>query len=148
MGAKSTNSVAGTRFTLARLAREANLKGDTMFSTTTRGVANHKIDQLLRDLVPFENYNKSIVATKTRWDYRVTHWGTEIVRIKLVEGERQRYDSVDFFNPAYYSQTTSTLQGRILRNLLTRNEVENILDWYVNNDIPTFLRLSKMARVK
>jgi hypothetical protein len=120
----------------------------TSTTSTTRvrtRVANHQIDQLLRDLVPFENYNKSIVAVKNDHYYSVTHWSTEIVRINLVDGERQDYDSVYHFNAGYYSQTTSTLQGRILRNLLTRREVDSLLDWYWNNDKQLARRLVRMS---
>lgn len=122
-----------------------------MSTTITRPrarVANHQIDQLLRELVPFENYNRSIIATKGDSFYAVTHWDTEIVRINLVEGERPDYDSVYHFNARYYSQTTSALQGRILRNLLTPSEVWSLLDWYWNNDKPLARRLRRLAGVR
>jgi len=118
----------------------------TTTTTTPRTrVANHQIDQLFRELVPFENYNRSIIATKTHSAYTVTHWDTEIARINLTEGERVERDAVYFFNIGYYSQTTSTLQGRILRNLFTRQEVDNLLDWYWNNDKPLARRLARLA---
>jgi hypothetical protein len=147
---KSTYLVAGSQLLPSRPQAGDVSKGNSMSSTTTRTtrIANHKIDEMLRELVPFTNYNNSIVATKTQWDYRVMHWGTEIVRIALVEGERQNYDSVAWFNGRYYSQTTSALQGRILRNLLTMREVENLLDGYQNSDIETYRRLARMARVR
>ena len=120
-----------------------------MSTPTTRPrtrVANHQIDELLRELVPFTNYNASIVATKGDTFYSVTHWSTEIVRIDLVDGERQNYNSVYHFDPRYYSQTTSTLQGRILRNLLSPREVYSLVDWYWNNDNkPLARRLRRLA---
>lgn len=105
----------------------------TTHSTRTTRVPNHKIDALLRDLVPFTNYNASIVATRNEHFgiYSVTHWNTEIVRIDLADRDRHK-DAVISLNLGYYSQTTSALQGRILRNLLTRSEVLNTLDYYIN----------------
>ena len=122
-----------------------------MTSTTTRKrIANHKIDALLRDLVPFTNYNASIVATRNDHFgfYSVTHWDTEIVRIDLAERDRHK-DSVISLNFRYHSQTTSTLQGRIVRNLLTRSEVMNLLDWYQNQgDKEYATRLKRLARIR
>lgn len=122
-----------------------------MTSTTTRKrIANHEIDALLRDLVPFTNYNASIVATRNDHFgfYSVTHWDTEIVRIDLAERDHHK-DSVISFNFRYYSQTTSTLQGRIVRNLLTRSEVANLLDWYQNQGSKGYAtKLKRLARTR
>lgn len=123
-----------------------------MTTTTTRNtrVPNHKIDQLLRELAPFTNYNASIVATRNDHFgfYSVTHWNTEIVRIDLADRD-QRKDSVISFSFRYYSQTTSTLQGRIVRNLLTRSEVMNLLDYYQNQGSKEYAtRLKRLARIR
>lgn len=148
---KSTYLVAGSRLLPARSARGVVSKGNIMTSTTTRKrIANHKIDALLRDLVPFTNYNASIVATRNDHFgfYSVTHWDTEIVRIDLAERDRHK-DSVISLNFRYHSQTTSTLQGRIVRNLLTRSEVMNLLDWYQNQgDKEYATRLKRLARIR
>ena len=146
---KSTNSVARSRFLPAR-PREAVLKGNIMSSTTrTTRIPNHKIDQMFRELVPFSNYNASIVATlDSQGFYSVTHWGTELVRIDTTRRSWGK-DSVIHLNPVYYSQTTSTLQGRILRSLLTRSELLNTLDYYQNKgDLFSFRRLRRMAGIK
>jgi len=145
---KSTYLVAGSRLLPAR-PREAVSKGNIMSSTTrTTRIANHKIDQMFRELVPFSNYNASIVATlDSRGFYSVTHWGTELVRIDTTRRAWGK-DSIIHLNPVYYSQTTSTLQGRILRNLLTRNELLNTLDYYQNKgDLFTFSRLKRMSGI-
>ncbi len=150
MESKSTKSVARSRF-LPRAPREAVLKGNIMSSTTrTTRIPNHKIDQMFRELVPFSNYNASIVATRNDHFgfYSVTHWDTEIVRIDLAERDHHK-DSVISFNFRYYSQTTSALQGRIVRNLLTRSEVANLLDWYQNQGSKEYAtKLKRLARIR
>lgn len=147
---KSTNLVAGSQLLPAR-PRGAVSKGNIMTSTTsTRSrVANHKIDALLRDLVPFTNYNASIVATLDyRGIYTVTHWGTEIVRYDTTLRACGK-DAVTDLNLRYYSQTTSALQGRILRNLLTRYEVLSFVDWHSNfGDKPLARRIMRLANIR
>lgn len=109
-------------------------------------VPNWKIDQLLADVVPFTNYNASIYA-ELREDgiYTVTHWHTEIVRIDTKRRALGK-DAVVFINFGYRSQTTSTLQGRIIRHLLTRREVLNLIDWYTNQgDKAMASRIRKLA---
>jgi hypothetical protein len=105
-----------------------------MTTTTTprTRVPNHQIDQLFRELVPFSNYNASIVATLDyRGFYTVSHWGTEIARIDITRRGIGK-DALVSLNLRYYSQTTSTLQGKVVRSLLTLAESMNLLDWYQN----------------
>lgn len=122
----------------------------TTHSTRTTRVPNHKIDALLRDLVPFTNYNASIKATRSDQFnfYSVTHWDTEIVRIDLADRDRHK-DAVIWLNLGYYSQTTSALQGRILRNLLTRSEILNTLDYYENQGDKNYVaRIKRLAWIR
>lgn len=121
----------------------------TTTSTTPRArarVANHEIDNLFRELVPFTNYNASIVTTLDyRGIYAVYHWGTEIARIDTTNRAWGR-DAVEYLNLAYYSQTTSTLQGKVVRSLLTLGESMNLLDWYKNQgDKATHDRLRRLG---
>lgn len=122
----------------------------TSTTTTRKRVANHEIDALLRDLVPFTNYNASIVATLDYTGiYSVTHEGTEIARVDARFRRFGNKDALIWLDLAYYSQTTSTLQGRIVRNLLTRSEVLNTLDWYQNQgDKENATRLKRLARLR
>ena len=118
---------------------------DTSTTSTTR-VPNWKLDKLLADLVPFTNYNATIVG-ELRPDgiYTITHWRTEIVRIDTTLRALGK-DAVVFAEFGYISQTTSTLQGRIIRNALTRREVLNLMDWYLNQgDKVMFNRIRKLA---
>lgn len=120
-----------------------------MSTSTTRPrarVANHQIDQLFRELVPFTNYNASIVATLNFYGvYTVTHWGTEIARIDTIKREYGK-DAVMSLNLRYYSQTTSTLQGKVVRSLMTLNESLNLLDWYKNQGDKEFYdRLKRLG---
>lgn len=122
-----------------------------MTTTTTRTtrVPNHELGKLFSELVPLTNYNATIVATIDPMGiYSVTHWGTEIVRIDTTRRALGK-DAVVSLNLRYYSQTTSTLQGRIVRNLLTRSEVMNLLDWYRNQgDKEYATRLKRLAYIK
>ncbi len=108
-------------------------------------VPNWKIDQLLKGRVPFSNYNQTIIATlDSEGIYSVTHWRTEIVRWNV---NTERLVS---FDPGAYSQTTSTLQGRIVRNLLTPSAVENLYSEYAKHPEtkPWAKKLSRLARMR
>ena len=118
----------------------------TTTTTSTTRVPNWKLDKLLADRVPFTNYNATIVG-ELRPDgiYTITHWRTEIVRIDTTLRALGK-DAVVFAEFGYISQTTSTLQGRIIRNALTRREVLNLMDWYLNQgDKVMFNRIRKLA---
>ena len=117
-------------------------KGAEMPKTQSR-VPNYKLDQLLKDRVPFTNYNQTIVATQRDNIFKVTHWGTTLVE----------YDTdvnrVRFIDLTTHSQTTSVLQGRIVRNLLTRGNVDDLFDFYRNSpdykdQAKKLVRLSRM----
>lgn len=118
----------------------------TTTTTSTTRVPNHKIDSLFRGLTPFSNYNASIVATLDyRGIYTVSHWGTEIVRIDTTRRGNGK-DGLVSLNLGYYSQTTSTLQGKVVRSLLTLAESMNLLDWYRNQgDKEYFDRLRRLG---
>jgi len=113
---------------------------------TQSRVPNYKLEQLLKDRVPFTNYNQTIVATQRDNIFKVTHWGTT-----LVEYDTDA-NAVRFIDLTTHSQTTSVLQGRIVRNLLTRGNVDDLFDFYTNShDYPDYkdqakklVRLSRM----
>jgi hypothetical protein len=111
---------------------------------TQSRVPNHKIDQLFRERIPFTNYNQTIVATLDfRGIYSVRHHGVLMVELDIAT------QKVTDLNLRIYSQTTSVLQGRIIRNLVTRKDTMNLLDWYHNQgDKVSFRRLARLARVK
>lgn len=100
------------------VAVTANLKrGHDM----NRTVPNHKIDGLVSGLEPFTNYNGTITAWHdSSGEYVVKHWNTEIIRYDTKT--RQIADMAYWF----ISQTTSTLVGRLLRNL-----PEDAVDAYI-----------------
>jgi hypothetical protein len=108
-------------------------------------VPNYKLDDLIRNLESFSNYNASIVAHRQsataiepRNLYIITHWNTVIAEINLDN------TSIDFLSYRFISQTTSTLVGRILRSL-PRESVETYLDTFGNT--PDRKRLARMARI-
>jgi hypothetical protein len=94
-------------------------------------IPNHQIDSMIRELVPFTNYNSTIVARimdKGSWqEYEIFHWNTKILSYKL--DTNQILD----LEVRYISQTTSSLVGRILRNL-PRSAVEAHLPYIVRKD--------------
>jgi len=117
---------------------------------TYKRVPNYQLDDLIRNLEPFTNYNETITSTRwnnydmetdsSRMTYGITHWSTDILRLDL--------DSMDISFLLYWSisQTTSTLVGRILRNL-PRATVERFLDRLVQTNPTDAKRLARMARI-
>lgn len=89
---------------------------------TQKRVPNHKIEQLFRERVPFVNYNGSIVAEMVEGVYRVFHWNTHLFTLDTNTGHLVTY------NFGYYSQTTSALQGKIIRALLTPAQIATIYE--------------------
>jgi hypothetical protein len=90
-------------------------------------VPNHKIDSLVSGLEPFTNYNGTISARHdSNGEYVVEHWATTILRYDT--NQRKIVDLAS----SYISQTTSTLVGRLLRNL-PREIVTDYLE-SVNHD--------------
>lgn len=80
-----------------------------------RRIANHEIGSKIANLEPFTNYNASIVATIIKTPhgdiYNVIHWNTLVLTYAM---DSQAIVSI---YATFRSQTTSTLIGRILRNL-------------------------------
>jgi hypothetical protein len=74
-------------------------------------IANWKIETEISALSPFINYNGSIVATRENGIYAIYHWNTEILKYDI------NTEKIIFLFSRSYSQTTSTLVGRIVRNL-------------------------------
>jgi hypothetical protein len=75
-------------------------------------IANHKIDGVVSGLEPFTNYNGTITAWQdSSGEYVIQHWATEILRYDMTS---QKITDLAYW---YISQTTSTLVGRIVRNL-------------------------------
>lgn len=111
---------------------------------TLKRVPNFRLDPLIRDCLPFENYNRSIIGQRTDSLFMLFHWDTCLL---MYDTETKDLISFDF---EYYSQTTSTLQGRIVRNLLTREQVEELLGLYrhIENRPDKVKRLRGMARIR
>lgn len=75
-------------------------------------IPNHKIDEMISELKPFENYNATISASITEHGtYIIWHWNTQVLEYEIENKRITRLES------DYISQTTSTLIGRIVRSL-------------------------------
>ena len=85
----------------------------TTWDTARKGklIPNYKIDEKLKNFESFENYNRSITATREGSLYSVVHWDTVILNYDVDKSE------ILFFRSYYISQTTSTLVGRLIRAL-------------------------------
>ena len=112
-------------------------------------VPNHRIDSLVADLEDFTNYNASIVAyhedNSTPADpvgtrYVIRHWRTNILELDSTSME------IEFLYSSVYSQTTSRLVGRIIRNL-PRASVEKFLARLVQTSPTDAKRLARMAGI-
>lgn len=110
---------------------------------TQKRVANYKIEALFRERVPFENYNNSITAEMVEGVYRVWHWNTHLFTLDTNSGE------VTYFDFGYYSQTTSALQGKIVRALISPEEVAEKYQAFCKiGDTRNARRLRGMARMR
>ena len=110
---------------------------------TLKRVANWKLDPLIRDCRPFENYNRTIIGQRTENLFMLFHWDTCLLMYDTDTREVLKFDF------SFYSQTTSTLQGRIVRNLLTMEQVGELLKQYRNDNRPDLVRrLRGMARIR
>lgn len=106
-------------------------------------VPNYKLGQLLSVPAPFENYNRSIIGQQTDSLFMVFHWETPILSYDLDTRQILKFDF------GYYSQTTSTLQGKIIRSLFTREQIEDLLTRYrKENDTRSYRRLKGMAGIR
>jgi hypothetical protein len=85
-------------------------------------IANWKIETEISALSPFINYNGSIVATSENGIYAISHWNTEVLKYNINTRE------IMFLFTSSYSQTTSTLVGRIVRNLPRQAVVKFIVE--------------------
>jgi hypothetical protein len=87
---------------------------------TNSRVANWRLPALLSERVPFTNYNASITAEIVGGTYRVTHWRTTILEYDLATS------TIGYFEFGYISQTTSALQGKIIRSLFTPENIRDL----------------------
>lgn len=85
-------------------------------------IANHKIDAHISALAPFINYNGTIVADRKDGLYEVWHWATKIFTYNINTGE------IVYLVPSSISQTTSTLVGRIVRNIPRQSLVKWLME--------------------
>jgi hypothetical protein len=74
-------------------------------------IANFKIEEKIRNLESFENYNNTISAVRSGNRYSIVHWRTPILEYNVDT------KTIELLRSDYISQTTSTLVGRILRSL-------------------------------
>lgn len=74
-------------------------------------LANYKIDNEIRSFKDFENYNGTICGRRQGNSYVVYHWSTRILDYDLSRNE------IAFLYEEHFSQTTSSLVGRIVRSL-------------------------------
>ncbi len=83
-------------------------------------IPNWKINEQVKDLNEFANYNSTIVAVRTSSEYVVVHWNTTILRYNFIDKK------VSFLLEDYRSQTTSTLIGRLVRSLPRQTVIDYI----------------------
>jgi hypothetical protein len=102
-------------------------------------IANHQIEAHISTLTPFTNYNSTILATRESGVYAISHWETEVLRYDINTGE------ITFLFHKSFSQTTSTLVGRIVRSLPRQAVVKFIVETELSKYNRT--RLVKMARL-
>jgi hypothetical protein len=102
-------------------------------------IPNWKIEKEISALCPFTNYNESIIATRENGIYAISHWETEILKYDINTG------LIQFLYTNNRSQTTSTLVGRIVRNLPRQAVVKFLVETELGKyDLS---RLVKMARL-
>jgi hypothetical protein len=103
-------------------------------------IPNWKIEKEISALAPFTNYNGTIVAGRNETTYSVYHWSTEILNYNINTGE------IVYLLPNSISQTTSTLVGRIVRNL-PRQAVDKWLSTRTDVSLYNLKRIARMARI-
>ena len=84
-------------------------------------IPNYQIDNRVTGFAPFENYNGTISGRYQGATYVVRHWGTDVLVYNM------RANRIDGLAEDFISHTTSTLIGRLLRNL-PRQAVDAYLD--------------------
>jgi len=102
-------------------------------------IANYEIEKHISTLTPFVNYNSTIVAGRNETTYSVYHWSTEILNYNINTGE------IVYLLPSSISQTTSTLVGRIVRNLPRPAVIKFLVETELSKYDRT--RIVKMARL-
>ena len=98
-------------------------------------IPNWKINQQVQDLNEFSNYNGTITATRSGGEYVVIHWNTTILRFDIETKE------VKFLYEKYFSQTTSTLIGRLVRSLPRESVMRYIQEITDSADRQRFRRM-------
>ena len=83
-------------------------------------IPNWKINEQVKDLNEFANYNNTIVAVRTSSQYVVVHWNTTILRYDFAD------EKISFLLEDFRSQTTSTLVGRLVRSLPRKSVIDYI----------------------
>lgn len=110
----------------------------TTWDTARKGklIPNYKIDGKLKNFESFENYNRSITATREGSLYSVVHWDTVILNYDVDKSE------ILFFRSYYISQTTSTLVGRLIR-AFPQATFDKLLERQRPQDRPRLRRMRK-----
>ena len=110
---------------------------------TNSRVANWRLADLIAERKPFTNYNASITAEITPAGvYKITHWRTVILEYELAT------NTILFFEFSYISQTTSALQGRIIRALFTPQNIRELFYHFsMSGQRRELRRLKGMARM-
>jgi len=99
-------------------------------------LANYKIDNEIRSFNDFDNYNGTICGRRQGNSYVVFHWSTKVLEYDLSRNE------IVFLYSEHYSQTTSSLVGRIVRSL-PRSAVMDFIDRLTEK--PKQRRLARMG---
>lgn len=101
-------------------------------------IANYKIDEAVRNLQDFTNYNGTIYGTNVFTEdgakYIVVHWNTKVLEYSPKQG-------LTYLLTGYRSQTTSTLTGRLLRSLPRQQVLEFINTLPACDDKKRFTRM-------
>jgi hypothetical protein len=101
-------------------------------------LANYKIDNEIRSFKDFENYNGTICGRRQGNSYVMFHWSTKVLEYDLSRNE------IVFLYPEHFSQTTSSLVGRIVRSL-PRSAVMAFIDRLDSK--PKQRRLARMVGI-
>jgi hypothetical protein len=111
-----------------------------------RRIANYEIADKISKLEPFTNYNGTIVASIIKTPhgdlYNIIHWNTLVLTYAM---DSQAIVSI---YATFRSQTTSTLIGRILRNLPRQSVIDFLRIASTQIQPSDKQRLIKMAGLK
>lgn len=98
-------------------------------------IPNWKINEQVKELNDFSNYNNTIVGVRSGDKYIVVHWNTTILRFNIETKE------IEFLYEKFYSQTTSTLIGRLVRSLPRESVMRYIQEITNSADRQRFRRM-------